>query len=83
MISKESTEYTTKGTNGPGARGWCFWGILGGHKRTEPRGRRAFSNIHPTHLELSVALRVFQHVQQELRAFLGPAALRPAPLLGL
>lgn len=36
-----------------------------------------------TYLELSVALGVLQHVEQELGALLGPAALSPAELLGL
>lgn len=36
-----------------------------------------------TYLELSVALGVLQHVQEELGALLGPAALSPAELFGL
>ena len=36
-----------------------------------------------TYLELSVALCVLQHVQQELCALLGPASLSPAELFGL
>lgn len=39
--------------------------------------------IHIETLELSIALCIFEHVQQELRALLGPASLCPAPLLGL
>lgn len=36
-----------------------------------------------THLELSVALCVFEHVQEELCTLLGPTALSPVKLLGL
>lgn len=36
-----------------------------------------------THLELSVALGVFEHVQEELCTLLGPTALSPVKLLGL
>lgn len=40
-------------------------------------------NQSVTHLELSVALSVFEHVQEKLCTFLGPTALSPAKLLGL
>lgn len=36
-----------------------------------------------THLELSVALSVLEHVQKELCTLLGPASLSPAELFGL
>lgn len=39
-------------------------------------------NVLP-YLELSVALSIFEHVQEELGALLGPASLSPAELFGL
>ncbi len=36
-----------------------------------------------TYLQLSVALGVFEHVEEELGALLGPASLSPAKLFGL
>lgn len=49
----------------------------------EPVSRSDMTPPPVTYLELSVALGVLQHVQEELGALLGPAALSPAELFGL